>query len=74
MPRDTNRGQEQLHRVGTKDPVTGVITPLPDLMRQADWKTRDKSANLVRIDDDGAEIPEPVAGDETTDATSTEQP
>lgn len=57
-PKDTNQGQEQLHRVGTIDPATGVITPLPDPISQADWRTRDKSSNLVRIDEDGAEIPE----------------
>jgi hypothetical protein len=51
-------GQEQLHRVNNADG-----TPVADsgngvgVMTQAQWKARDKSLGLVRVDESGAALP-----------------
>jgi hypothetical protein len=52
-------GQAQLHRVNTADGQ-----PVPDsgagagLMTQEQWRTRDKSQGLVRVDDAGTPLPD----------------
>ena len=63
--KEASAGQQKLHKVRT--PQGDVLE-----MTQEQWRQRDKNAGLVRVDEDGTEVPETEAG-ETADEGSAEK-
>lgn len=56
---NSNRGQQKSHEVVYPDGTRGTLT-------QEQWRNRDKSAGIERVDEDEAETPvEPVPTEPT---------
>jgi hypothetical protein len=49
-----NPGQAKMHKVARVDDAGAVIPGTEFEMSQADWKRRDKTSGLVRLNDDGS--------------------
>ena len=53
-PEEQNKGQSKMHDVAQVDATGNIIEGTQTQMSQADWKLRDKSGNLRRLDETGA--------------------